>query len=99
MVPYASQDASWSVLINHGGEELAWTSTEMNWPRTVGPLPPYRVTLMINDLQQRKPLSVTCGGHAIEWAIGTEGLGIPLTMDTLWKVIKITWKPCDDGEL
>ena len=43
LVPYAAANTTWSVLLNHGGEQLA--SGGPLWPRTVAPLPAYRVRL------------------------------------------------------
>ena len=92
LIPYANEKESWSVILNHGGEELSCRDGSLGkgWPRTVGPLPPYPITVKI-AAEGREPRSVTCNGAPCDSSLMDGALQVALTMDTLWKVIHVTW--------
>jgi hypothetical protein len=93
LIPYSNDKESWSVLLNHGGEELSCCDGSFGriWPRTFGPLPSYPITLKI-AVGDRKPLSVLCNGIPCEYSLADNELQINLSMDSLWKVIHISWE-------
>ena len=90
LVPYAAANTTWSVLLNHGGEQLA--SGGPRWPRTVAPLPAYRVQLELRDAQNRVPRAVTCGGKPCRWMQKGDVIAVPVTLNKLWKVIRTEWE-------
>lgn len=91
LVPYADDRTSWSVLLNHGGEEFA-PYGEAPWPRTVGPLPPYDVTLVVRDPQMRRPKGVTLGGQPADWERLDDEVHVEVRLDRVWHVVKIAWE-------
>jgi len=88
LIPYACDKIWWSVLLNHGGEELGSTPP---WPRTVGPQPPYPVTLELTHPETRRPAAVLCNGHACDWSQAGDSVQVKLIMDSLWKVVRVEW--------
>jgi hypothetical protein len=88
IVAHADDDTAWLFLINHSGEQL----NENGWAWTILPVSPLDITVEIRDPRGRTPRLITQGNLPIPWQ-DTEGTNrVPMKMDTIWKILRISWK-------
>lgn len=87
LVTRRTDDATWAVLINHGGEEQFTLARP--WSRALSPLPAYPVTVELRD--GRVPARVTCNGAECRFERRGDLLAVPVIMDAVWKVVRVDW--------
>ena len=90
IVAHANKKASGAFLINHVGEQL--TDRAESWDWTFTPVPPIRAAVRIRDREGRMPGSVSVAHRPTEWKARHSFVEVPLTMDTLWKVLQVNWQ-------
>lgn len=90
IVAHASDKATWAFLINHGGEQLF---SAQRTARTLGPVPPYPVTVEIRVPAGRGVASVLVDGEQVPCPDTDEGaLHLSLLMDRVWLVVQVLWR-------
>ena len=89
VVAHANTDTTWAFLINHGGEQLSFSSRTA---RTFDFVPPYPAALEIRDPAGRSPKAVTIRGEAVEWNSDNGVVRIPQVADSIWRVVRVDWE-------
>ncbi len=90
LVSYGNREdrVSYFVLINHGGTRVSLSG---GYPRTLGPLPPFRVNLVIRPYRGRILKSLKINGAAAGVENKKGRLRVPVVMDSVWKIARVEW--------
>ena len=93
LILHTTQQTSWAVLVNHGGESMHGINNPLQWPRTWGPVPPYRVKLLLRSLTGHTPRRVIAKGRAVRSTFSSfrNELSIPLAMNAIWRIVRVDW--------
>jgi len=89
IVPYTDTDGAWAFLINHGGEQLNFSS---GCSRVFPVMPPYPVTLEFAVPEGKTPVAATVAGNAQEFTFSDGVMRIPQICDSIWRVVRVEWK-------
>lgn len=90
-VLHKSEKSSWVFLINHGGEQYSGNPGDIKkWTRTFEPLPPFPIRVELTA-DNKQPDSVLCMGEKIDYSIANGKIVIEMTLDKIWKAIRINW--------
>ncbi|HOJ39370.1 MAG TPA: alpha-L-fucosidase [bacterium] len=79
----------WVFLVNHAGEEIFGVTAPV-WARTVGPVPPRKVSLKLFR-DGRRPVRVSQGKRTLPFSFAGGTASLSLQVKRVWEVLRIDW--------